>query len=204
MGKKAKPTTIISASLGGAVILSERGLDMAGITLSIGWAIVLWVISGILVLFAGVIAFRAYALPFLRREKANKSELKVTITNIKIGEGISNDSFLFLVTVKLQPSAPIQLGKLDLVYDRQPYAPMEFPTKLVERVETYEVKYKVSGFRGDFLLETGLREEKNVPENEWPQAYLHVIAGELNFNTDKVPIPTPNARSTPDKEEPQT
>ena len=66
MGKRAKPTTIISASLGVAGYLVERGLDMAGITLSLGWAIILWVISGILILFAGFVGFKAYIWPFLR------------------------------------------------------------------------------------------------------------------------------------------
>lgn len=120
------------------------------------------------------------------------TELKVTTLSIKIGKKISNDSFLFLVTVKFQPSIPIQLGKLDLMYKNKPLEPMEgLPAKLIERVETHEVKYEVPGFRGDFLIETGLRKEKNVPENEWPQAYLHVLAGGLDFNTDKVPVPLP-------------
>ena len=127
------------------------------------------------------------------------AKLEVTTPSIKIGERISNDSFLLLVTVQFQPSAPIQLGKLDLVYDGKPYEPMELPTKLVERVETYEVKYKISGFRGNFLIEAGLREKNNVPENKWPQAYLHVIAGDLDFNTAKVAVPTPSARLASDK-----
>jgi len=67
MGKRAKPATIISASLGIAGYLVAMGLDMAGVTLSLGWAIVLWAISGGLILFAGFIAFKVYLWPILRR-----------------------------------------------------------------------------------------------------------------------------------------
>ncbi len=42
MGKD-KTKTIIAGSFGIGSYLLERGLDMANITLSIGWAIVLWV-----------------------------------------------------------------------------------------------------------------------------------------------------------------
>ena len=84
MGKKAKPTTIISASLGVAGYLLERGLDMAGVTLSLGWAIVLWVISGILILFAAVVGFKSYMWPFLRsirivRNKAEETAIQSSI-----------------------------------------------------------------------------------------------------------------------------
>ena len=86
MRKQAKPTTIVSASLGVAGYLVERGLDMAGITLSLGWAIVLWVISGILILFAGFVGFKAYIWPFLRnirivREKQPQSWLEQELSS---------------------------------------------------------------------------------------------------------------------------
>ncbi len=86
MGKRVKPTTIISASLGIASYLVGRGLDMAGITLSLGWAIVLWVISGILILFAGFVSFKAYIWPFFRnirivREKRPQSWLEQELSS---------------------------------------------------------------------------------------------------------------------------
>ena len=183
-------------------------LNMAGITLPIGWARVLWSISGALILFAIIVAIRAYVVPLFR--KGESSALKVTIPCIKIGRMVSNNNFILLVTVKFEPSAPIQLGKLDLVY--KPSALSKYitssplgrlPTKLVERVETYEVEYEISGFRGDFLLETGFREKKNIPESKWPQAYLHVLAGNLDFNTDKVPMPTPTWMLASGKEDSQ-
>ncbi len=42
---------------------------MAGITLSLGWAIVLWAVSGVLILIAVVVGFMSYMWPFLRTIK---------------------------------------------------------------------------------------------------------------------------------------
>ena len=78
MGKRAKPTTIISASLGIASYLVERGLDMAGITISIGWAIVLWVISGVLILVAIIVGFKSYIWPFLRSIRIVRNKVEET------------------------------------------------------------------------------------------------------------------------------
>lgn len=142
----------------------------------------------------------------LRSDKANYP-LKVTMLYSKIGGTFSSSIFTLLVTVKFEPLEPIQLGKLDLVYKFSPesryitYSPSGgLPTKLIERVETHEVGYEISGFSGDFLLKIGFLEQSNRPESEWPQAYLHVLAGNLDFITTEVPTPTPERLLTSGKE----
>lgn len=70
MGKdKTKP--IIAGSFGIGSYLLERGLDMANITLSIGWAIALWVIGGLLILYAIIMTFKLYIYPFFKRVRIN-------------------------------------------------------------------------------------------------------------------------------------
>lgn len=78
MGKRAKPATIISASLGIAGYLLERGLDMAGVTLPLGWAIVLWIISGVLILVAAGVGFKSYMWPFLRSIRIVRNKVEET------------------------------------------------------------------------------------------------------------------------------
>ena len=78
MGKRAKPTTIISASLGVAGYLLERGLDMAGVTLSLEWAIVLWAVSGVLILLATVVGFKSYCWPFLKSIRIVRNKVEET------------------------------------------------------------------------------------------------------------------------------
>ena len=102
MGKRAKPTTIISGCVGIAGYLLERGLDMAGITLSLGWAIVLWIISGILILVAIIVGFNAYLWPILRtvriirRKAGGISEAKTESGEIEKREALdSNMSIRF-------------------------------------------------------------------------------------------------------------
>ncbi len=65
------------------------------------------------------------------------------------------------------------------------------PTKIVERVESYEVKYEVPGNYGTLLIDQGVREQQKAPDSKWPQAYIHVMAGGLDFNTEPFPVPTP-------------
>lgn len=105
MWKRAKPTTIISGCVGIAGYLLERGLDMAGITLSLGWAVVLWVISGIFILFAVIVGFNAYIWPALRtiriiRRKDGKiSEAKTESGVIEKREAL--DSNLSITTADI-------------------------------------------------------------------------------------------------------
>ncbi len=173
-------------------------------------------IASIIIWCIFVILLVVYNRKWIKRRFKPKSDkdispLKVTILYSKIGRTISSNSFVLLVTIKFEPSEPIQLGKFDLVYKPSPesryitFSPLSgLPTKLIERVETYEVEYEISGFSGDFLIKIGFLEQSNRPESEWPQAHLHVLAGNLDFTTVEVPAPTPKWLLTSDKEGSQT
>ena len=65
--------TAITNIFGIAGYLVERGLDMAGITISLQWAIFLWVISGFLLLAGFVMLFKWYLIPFMKRIRISLS-----------------------------------------------------------------------------------------------------------------------------------
>ncbi len=155
-----------------------------------------------------IIVFGAIWLGYwLRKPKDSKGKasLKVMVNNVKIDSSPQNDKVLFLVNMTLEPLNPIQLGKLDFVYKPSDlvrsvsYPPLGgLPTTLVKGIESYEVKYEVAGFIGDLRIESGFHELRKDPGSKWPQGYIHVMAGGLDFNTNSFPVPTPKRQSSPD------
>lgn len=153
-----------------------------------------------------------------KRKRAGKVKpsLRVVVNRVKIDDSPKTGWVVFSVSMSLESSAPIQLSKLDFDYSPElsiyplcpamkgPYPPLGgLPTTLVERIESYEVKYEVPGKYGTLLIEQGVLEAQKVPDSKWPQAYIHVMAGGLDFTTKPFLVPTPKRQLTPHKEGPQ-
>lgn len=152
----------------------------------------------------------------IQNEKV-KPSLRVVVNRVKLDNSAKTGWVVFSVSMTLEPSGPIQLGKLDFDYSPElsiyplcpamkgPYPPLGgLPTILVERIESYEVKYEVPGKYGTLLIEQGVLEAQKAPDSKWPQAYIHVMAGGLDFTTEPFLVPTPKRQLTPDKEGSQT
>jgi hypothetical protein len=111
--------------------------------------------------------------------------LKVTITRLEIGKALSDngqDSIQFLISLIFKASPEIKLSKLDLVYDGRPYKPiLGLPTSIVKGTESHEVEYRVYGDAGRLKILIGLIECGGASENQLPEVYLRIMAGELDF-----------------------
>jgi len=139
MWKRPKPTTIISVSVAIAIFFAERGLDMFGMTISFGWAVVLWTISAAFMFLAVLVVFRSYILPFLRTihvswgipsspaeiQKATATALKFSVKIEEMSErsvidcapNIQKRSPRLVVTISFRTNQVIQIASLHLEID---------------------------------------------------------------------------------------
>jgi hypothetical protein len=171
------------------VILALLGLGFAAMSTNPSFTIPNW-IPTFFFIAAGLMSLWFIVLVFIRR-----SRLKVAIQNVRIGTLLFDDRreiIQFFISLTLEAHRT-SLGALDLVFEDKPLCkPLELPTKFVKRKETYEVEYRVPGDGAGLLLLQGELKRRQAPDNEWPQAYFHVLAGGLNFNTRPFPILTPD------------
>ena len=141
------------------------------------------------------------------RELLAAEELKVDIRRCYIVSALPHpkDESILAIDLTFTPTNPIQLGFLELVFEDRKHDPIEMPTRLIERAETYTVRYMVYKPTGHWLTKVGIDQgdlegSPAITEAEWPKGHLHVVAGALEFDTEPFLVPTPSKPLAPDTE----
>lgn len=106
---------------------------------------------------------------------------------------------------------PIQLASVELFFEGRLHSATKVPTNLIERDHTETYHFQVGGASiGDRLIKMGLEQGEApdlaaaIREDQWDKAFLHIVAGASDFETESFLAPTPTMRLAPGTEDSQT